>query len=365
MSKSKQKTIVLKVSDEIKQEMINEYAFKRREKTPPYAIFQAEDADTIITLYESGKAMFQGISADIDANLWKQREQVLHPTTDEPKKEVLKTGESCPKCGHDLVKRTSKYGEFVGCSNYPRCTYIKGKKDNNSGTKKKDIDNKDYYHVTSIGSDEVGTGDFFGPIVVTAAFVTKEDIPFVESLGVKDSKKMSDEIILKIVPEIMEKIKYKSITLNNEEYNYMQSKGINMNAIKAILHNKVLFELKNEEKNYDYIIVDQFANPKKYFEYLQDESNIVKDITFMTKAEDKNLAVACASLISRYNFLIELDKLGEKYDMFLPKGASNLVDEFGINFVKKFGEEELIKVAKMNFKNVEKIKSNSELDSKS
>ena len=357
MVKSKQKTIVLKVSDAIKQEMINEYAFKRREKTPPYAIFQAQDADTIITLYESGKAMFQGISADIDANLWRQREKALNPDSENiQKKEAQKTGEICPICGHELVIRTSKYGEFTGCSNYPKCTYIKGKKTTSKESTKKEDNKVDYYNVNSIGSDEVGTGDFFGPIVVTASYVTKEDIAFLEDLGVKDSKKMSDETILKIVPKIMDKIKYKSITLNNEEYNYMHSKGINMNAIKAILHNKVLFELKNEVDNYDYIIVDQFVNQKKYFEYLKDEENIVKDITFMTKAEDKNLAVACGSLISRYKFIMELDRLGEKYDMFLPKGASNLVDEFGIKFVNKFGEEELIKIAKMNFKNVEKIK---------
>ena len=76
----------------------------------------------------------------------------------------------------------------------------------------------------------------------------------------------------------------------------------------------------------------------------------------MTKAEDKNLAVACGSLISRYCFLLELDKLGEQYDIFFPKGASNLVDEFAATFVKKHGIEELRKVAKMNFKNVEKLK---------
>ena len=45
------------------------------------------------------------------------------------------------------------------------------------------------YDKRTIGSDEVGTGDYFGPIVVTASYVTKEDIPYLEELGVKDSKK--------------------------------------------------------------------------------------------------------------------------------------------------------------------------------
>ena len=42
-----------------------------------------------------------------------------------PKKEVKETGESCPECGSPLVIRRSRYGEFVACSNYPKCKYIK------------------------------------------------------------------------------------------------------------------------------------------------------------------------------------------------------------------------------------------------
>ncbi|MCM1052687.1 MAG: type I DNA topoisomerase [Ruminococcus sp.] len=41
------------------------------------------------------------------------------------KKEPEKTGESCPLCGSDLVVRSGKYGEFVACSNYPNCNYVK------------------------------------------------------------------------------------------------------------------------------------------------------------------------------------------------------------------------------------------------
>lgn len=41
------------------------------------------------------------------------------------KKEAEKTGESCPNCGSPLVIRNGKYGEFVACSNYPECKYIK------------------------------------------------------------------------------------------------------------------------------------------------------------------------------------------------------------------------------------------------
>ena len=216
MPKQKQITITMTVSDKLKDEMISFYAFKRREKTPPYAIFQADDADTVITLYQSGKVVFQGISADIDAKMWKEKEAFLNPKAKEVKKEAIKTGEICPECGHELVIRDGKYGSFTACSNYPRCKYIKRKTSQKKvGTKK--IDTTDYYNVTAIGSDEVGTGDFFGPIVVTASYVSLENIPFLEQLGVKDSKKMNDETILKIVPKIMNKIQFESKVLTNEE----------------------------------------------------------------------------------------------------------------------------------------------------
>lgn len=44
------------------------------------------------------------------------------------KKEPEKTGEKCPECGSDLVKRHGRYGEFVACSNYPECKYVKAEK---------------------------------------------------------------------------------------------------------------------------------------------------------------------------------------------------------------------------------------------
>lgn len=310
-------TITVKVSENTKQEMIEFFEEFRRPKTPAYAVFQADDADTVVTLYESGKAVFQGISADISAQMWIERERHLNPlkkveTTNSEQKE-----------------------------------------------KKEKIENKinpKIYYANTIGSDEVGTGDYFGPIVVTSAYVKKEDISFLENLGVKDSKKLTDEKILSIVPKIIERIKYHSIIFSNKEYNQKYSTDINMNKIKAILHNKVLFSLSSEEKNYDYIVVDQFAKPYIYFNYLKDIPNTIRNITFMTKAEDKCLSVACASLISRYIFIKEFSKISKDLGILLPKGASNSVDDAGVKIVEKYGFEKLSEIAKLSFKNTEKIK---------
>ncbi len=46
-----------------------------------------------------------------------------------------KTGESCPKCGGELVKKNSRYGEFIACNNYPKCKYVKQSENANDGSK--------------------------------------------------------------------------------------------------------------------------------------------------------------------------------------------------------------------------------------
>lgn len=306
-------TIVFKVSDNIREKMIEYYMDKRKEKTPPYAVFQAVEADTVVTLYESGKVMFQGISADIDANMWKDQEKFLNNI--------------------DVDTRTTE-------------------------EKKESMIDKSNYYFSAIGSDEVGTGDYFLPIVVTACFMDKVNIKFLESLKVHDSKKLTDKKILSIAPLIMKKIPYESIILSNKEYNEWVNKGINMNKVKAIMHNKMLFKMKSKGFNYDKIIVDQFCLPGVYYNYLREIKDKVTGITFMTKAEDKNLSVACASIISRYIFLKEQEKLEKSLGMSIPKGAGIKVDEIGKELVKSKGKDLLNDISKISFKNTDRILNN-------
>lgn len=309
-------TIVFKISDNTKEKMVEYYEDKKRDKTPPYSVFQAEEGGTIITLYESNKVMFQGISADVDANMWRDMEAHLNNG---------KLPEEKKKKEKDKKDEKELYEE-----------------------------RKKYYYINSIGSDEVGTGDYFGPIVVTASYVTKDDIEFLEELGVRDSKKLTDQKILEVVPKIIEKIPYETVIYTNEEYN--NNKEFNMNKIKAILHNKALLALmKKDNYNYDKVVIDQFCYPKNYFGYLKDATNVFRKIDFTTKAEDKCLSVACGSLISRYIFIKEMEKLSKIIGKTIPKGAGVQVDEFAKELVKEKGKGILNKIAKTNFKNTEKI----------
>ena len=92
-----------------------------------------------------------------------------------------------------------------------------------------------------------------------------------------------------------------------------------------------------------------------YYNYLRDSDNVVKGITFLTKGESKSLAVAAASLISRYIFIKEFDKLSDTVHIPLPKGAGATVDDIAYEIAKDKGIDYLKEIAKFNFKNTKKV----------
>ena len=311
----KQQTIVFKISDNLKDKVIEFYKDRALEKHPPYSIFQVKDYDCVITLYESGKLMFQGIGADIEASYWMEEERILNK--------------------RDLQSELKSEQE---------------KKDK----KAEELNDDRFKNISTIGSDEVGTGDYFGPIIVTASFVDIKKKSFLYELGVRDSKKITDEKIIAIAPTLIKEFPHVTYILTPSDYNRL---GItNMNKVKAILHNKVLYALKEKNYNYDKIVVDQFCYPVKYYEHIKATPNKVTNITFTTHAEDKCLSVAVSSIISRYIFIKEMEKLTKEMNMNIPKGAGTNVDEVGVKIVKQYGINKLNELAKLNFKNTEKIK---------
>ena len=211
-----------------------------------------------------------------------------------------------------------------------------------------------------IGSDEVGTGDLFGPVVVVASRVKKEDITYLKSIGVDDSKRLSDVEIKRIAPILAKRIKYVHVCLDNEKYNQFVEKGANMNAIKAILHNKVLFALKQKYPEVQNLYVDQFCEPEKYYAYLKGTKALQTGITFKTKGESKYPSVAVSSIIARYSFIKKMEEISTKYGIEIPHGASEKVDLVAKEFLAKFGKEELDKIIKKNFVNYKNLFVNEE-----
>ena len=211
---------------------------------------------------------------------------------------------------------------------------------------------------SNIGTDEVGTGDFFGGVVVAGAFVPKDQIFEIKKLGVKDSKELNDNKILEIAPNLMEKVQYKVLLLEDIKYNFLFYRSkCNMNNIKALMHNHVILQMKKEITDYDAIIIDAFTSKTNYLNYLKNEKKVATDVLLEEKAENKFISVACASIIARYIFIKHFDELSAKLGFEVPKGAGKAVDNAILKIYTEQGATIFKEIAKINFKNFDKYRS--------
>jgi ribonuclease HIII len=201
-----------------------------------------------------------------------------------------------------------------------------------------------------IGSDEVGKGDFFGPLVVAAVYVDNESKSLLTSIGIRDSKDITDNQIKIFAKEIKSviKSKFEIVKINPDKYNELYSKFNNLNRILDWAHSKAIENLIDNTgcKN---VITDKFGK--------KDLSLVSKypDITFIseTKAE-KYSGVAAASILARSSFLEWFD-FQLKKGMNLPKGASQQVEDYAKYLITTVDENKLKSLAKLHFKTYSKI----------
>jgi ribonuclease HIII len=280
------------------------YADEKRTTGLPYVKFRIDADGCTITVYDSMKVVFAGKNAEEHAALFMTVEMATEKLDEKP----------------DV--KTHKETASV----FPQA-----------------------------GSDEVGTGDYFGPVVVCACRVKADDYAALKEFNITDSKAMNDIHVRQVAPKIMEQVDYSVLVVQNAKYNEVH-KTHNMNAIKAILHNAAYIHLKKKIKGFPKLtVVDQFAHEALYYRYLEGEEEIVKGLTFETKAESKYFAVACASVIARYAFLQTFDAMKTEYGMEFPKGASSLVDAAARRFIAMHGRERLGEVVKLHFKNTNNL----------
>ncbi|MBY6035248.1 ribonuclease HIII [Fictibacillus nanhaiensis] len=290
--------------------MKKELSYAISDKTPPGAVFTAKLVECTVTAYNSGKVLFQG----------KQAEETAQKFAGQVSQAKVKS--------KNTVKPPHSYAPPDNVAS-----------------------------LSIIGSDEVGTGDYFGPMTVAAAYVSASQLPLIKELGVRDSKNLNDKQIIQIAKELIHTLPYSLLVLPNEKYNELQQKGMTQGKIKALLHNRALQNVRSKIPNekLDGILVDQFCEPGVYFNYLTKEKNLLKEgIYFATKGESVHLAVAAASILARYSFLKEMDKLGSRFHTVLPKGAGPHVDVKAAELVEKYGEGVFDTATKKHFANTQK-----------
>jgi ribonuclease HIII len=297
---------VIQLSSTQLKEVITYYTNQRIERNAPGVIFAAKLSDTTITAYKSGKVLFQGGGATREAIRWGTVQE--------------KTA----------IKVSSTKGDTLP---------------------------EGFAFKSVIGSDETGTGDFFGPMTVAACFVPADKIELIQFLGVKDSKMLTDDFMRKMAPDLKESLTYSILILDNEKYNTVKANGWSQGKIKALLHNQALKHVLNKiaPDKPDYILIDQFAERGIYYQHVKAEKEIIREnVLFSTKAEQLHVSVAAASILARVSFLEEMDKLSKKAGISIPKGAGFKVDEIAAQILVDKGEEVLKSMTKWHFANTRK-----------
>ncbi|KML35791.1 ribonuclease HIII [Cytobacillus firmus] len=298
--------VLLKKTSEISK-MKAHYSGSLNDKQPPGSVFAAKVPGCSITAYKSGKVLFQGSGCEAEAKKWGDTARSAQPS-----------------------KKTSPASASLP---------------------------ENISSLSVIGSDEVGTGDYFGPITVVAAYVKKDQIPLLKELGVKDSKNLGDEKIIEIAKQIKDIVPHSLLTLHNEKYNKLQQSGMSQGKIKALLHNQAIGHVlgKISPEKPEAILIDQFAKEEIYFNYLKNQQTIQRErVFFSTKAEGIHLAVAAASILARYAFVRHFENLSTKAGFRLTKGAGPKVDESAARLIKEKGREVLPSFVKLHFANTEK-----------
>lgn len=228
----------------------------------------------------------------------------------------------------------------------------KPKSTSTKSTKKYEFD----LHNT-IGSDEAGSGDYFGPLTVCAAYVSKKNAQILKTLGVMDSKTLTDVKIVELAEQIIQLCPHSLLVLDNPNYNIKQLEGWSQVKMKAVLHNQAISNVisRVEDDELEQIVIDQFVQASTYERYVIGPMPR-KDITFFeTKGESKSIAIAAASIIARYAFVKHMDKLAKDLKVTIPKGASNKVDLEAAKIVQKYDMNQLDNITKKHFKNRDKV----------
>ncbi|WP_019242854.1 MULTISPECIES: ribonuclease HIII [Bacillus] len=307
-------TVVLQMNVSTISKMADYYKDQLKSVTPAGGIFSAKVNQCNVTAYKSGKVLFQGVLAEQEAAKWQSQQTEIKSTSTVKKNNVK----------HHSYSPPANIGEL-----------------------------------NVIGSDEVGTGDYFGPITVAAVYANRETIPILKELGVRDSKNIKDPEILQIASQLKHAVPFTLLVLDNAKYNTLQAKGMSQGKIKAYLHNLALKKLidKIQPIKAEAVLIDQFAKPDVFFGYLKNQEMFSADKIYLsTGAESIHVSVAAASILARAAFVKKFDELSKEAGFIIPKGAGPKVDIAAARLIQSKGLESLQSFTKLHFANTDKAK---------
>lgn len=204
----------------------------------------------------------------------------------------------------------------------------------------------------TIGIDESGKGDYFGPLVIAGANVTPDQEEELRTAGVRDSKALADKKAITLAGRIRTVCPTTLIVIGPERYNGLYASFKNLNKLLAWGHARAIENLL-EQVACERVIADQFGAERFLNNALMEKGRSIKLI--QKHRAEQEIAVAAASIVARAEFLRRLQDLSSRFAVSLPKGASAQVITAGKAFVKHQGSDALGQVAKLHFRTTQKV----------
>lgn len=270
----------------------------------PYQIFLARKSGLVVNLYDSGKIVFGGKNEKLKEDVTDFINSMGAIEVEKPKKEYK---------GPDLSGKTR------------------------------------------IGTDEVGKGDYFGPLVIAGVLIDNEIEKKLEDLRIKDSKKLSDVTISDTAFEIKKLLDWKQcevIWISPLKYNILHKKLKNLNKILGWGHARAIENLLRNGLGCKIAIADQFGDPSHIKTSLMKKGKTIELVQAHRAEED--IAVATASILARETFITKVKEMSENYGVEFPKGASQVMDK-AKEFIDIYGIGALQNVAKIHFSTTAKV----------
>jgi len=205
----------------------------------------------------------------------------------------------------------------------------------------------------TVGSDESGKGDYFGPLVVAAVGVVPGREGELQDLGVRDSKEMADSTVLRAAVAVRRSFPHAIRALSPVQYNAAHEREKNVALFLSRLHAEAIAEAALAAGGCDRVVIDQFTFSERLEKALRKEG-VEAPVEIRPRAED-NPAVAAASVLARAEFLIGLRESGDEHGLELPKGAGEPVERMARKIFREGGLPALAQVAKIHFKTTEKV----------
>src|SRR2546425_6958793 len=205
----------------------------------------------------------------------------------------------------------------------------------------------------TIGTDESGKGDYFGPLVVAGVWLPAGGREALAARGVRDSKTLTDGKAERLARAVREAYPIAVVAIGPERYNALYATMRNLNRLLAWAHARVIENLLERVPTCREAISDQFGDARVLERALLERGRRIKLVQRPRAESDP--AVAAASLLARAEFLARLKALEDRLGMPLPKGAGPPVLAAARAIVARHGAEALGQVAKLHFRSTAQV----------